>query len=151
MKPSLALLALLLCLAGCGSDLDYTGAGQEPTPAATEVPDPGPEPRGELAPGELGVVDFAGEIASRPATLRPNKDQVLRSIEWTGWGEDEATGRGTLEALECEPNCAQGQTEDVPGTITLSEPRTCGARRYYAAATLRSGEDAPAVFLRTPC
>jgi len=148
-------VALLLLLAGCGSDLDPPGAGAEPpsasTPAPTEPPDLGPEPRGELAPGELGVVDFAGETASRPGTLRPNKDQVLRSIEWTGWGEGEATGRGTLEVLICEPNCAQGQTEDVPATLTLSEPRTCGARRYYGAASLRAGEDAPAVFLRTPC
>lgn len=152
MKSSLALAALLLCLAGCGSDVEVAA---EPTPApaptTTELPEPGPEPRGELAPGELGVVDFAGEAAARPSTVRPNKDQVLRSLEWTGWGEDEATGRGTLEVLVCEPNCAQGQTEEVPATLTLSGPRTCGSRRFYGEATLRADDQEPAVFLRTPC
>lgn len=148
MKPSLALVALLLCLAGCGSDVEVAA---EPTPASSELPEPGPETRGELPPGELGVVDFTGEAASRPSTLRPNKDQVLRSIEWSGWGEAEAIGRGTLEVLVCEPNCAQGQTEDVPATVTLSAPRTCGGQRYYGEASLRSAGETPAVFLRTPC
>jgi len=148
----LLLLVLVLALAGCGSDLaEGPGAQTTPAPAGTPLPDPGPATRGELEPGELGVVDFTGRAAARPATLTPNKDQILRRIEWSGWGGARATGRGTLEVLECEPTCAQGQTDRVPAVLTLSAPRTCGAQRYYGEATLRADGQAPAVFLRTPC
>jgi len=151
-KTWLLMLLLLPVLAGCGSDLaEGPGAAPTPAPAETPLPDPGPAARGELAAGELGVVDFTGRTAARPVTLTPNKDQILRGIEWSGWGRARATGRGTLEVLECEPTCAQGQTDRVPAVLVLSGPRTCGTQRYYGEAKLRADGQAPAVFLRTPC
>lgn len=169
MKPFPALAVLLaLCLAGlagCGSDLEEAAPAQTqvPTPAATEEADPGPEialsadVRRQLEAGEVGVVDFANEVAVRPARLLPNKDQAMRGIEWTGWGDAQAVGRGTLETLICEPTCAQGQTVDVDAVLELSEPRACGSRRYYGRAALTYTDPEtdkrrdPAVFLRTPC
>lgn len=163
------LAALLAGAAGCGTEEEIAAPAQtsQPAPAATATPagDASGEPRRTFAAGveerldagAIAVVDLANRVAIEPARLRANREQELKGLEWKGWGTREAVGSGTAETLVCEPNCALGQTSDVPATLTLSGVRACGSRRYYSRARLTALEpetdDAvePAVYLRTPC
>jgi hypothetical protein len=48
----------------------------------------------------------------------------LVHIAWAHWGTAAATGKGTAEANNCGPNCANGTFHAHPATITVSDPRT---------------------------
>jgi hypothetical protein len=45
------------------------------------------------------------------------------SITWAHWGTATATGKGTAEANDCRPNCAEGTFHGHPATITVSDPK----------------------------
>jgi hypothetical protein len=45
-------------------------------------------------------------------------------ITWAHWGTATATGKGTAEANNCSPDCADGTFHAHPATITVSDPRT---------------------------
>jgi hypothetical protein len=59
-----------------------------------------------------------------PATVYISGDGSLwaKDIIWTGWGSPEATGHGTAEADDCQPDCAEGTYSAHAVTITLSDP-----------------------------
>jgi hypothetical protein len=65
-----------------------------------------------------------------------------RPIVWSGWGTAEAVGRGTAEANNCKPDCADGTFSPHPVTVTLTKPKTWGAemaysRLHYSVPSLR--------------
>jgi hypothetical protein len=89
--------------------------------------------------GALGAAWFQGAAASQPAAVtlvtpgfsgtRPSAIQfsvdggdVVTGIQWSSWGHQTATGRGTVGRDNCIPNCAEGRTSYVPARITLSAP-----------------------------
>jgi hypothetical protein len=93
--------------------------------------------------GALGAAWFQGATASQPATvalvtpgfsgIRPSAIQfsvdggdVVTGIHWSRWGSRTATGHGTVGQDNCTPNCAEGRTDYVPATITLSAPDATG-------------------------
>ncbi len=168
ISQRLALAAtVLVTIAGCGgaggAEIPAEPAQAPPVAAATEPPDPGPDlritdaVRDRLENGDVGVVDFAGVASIAPRGLRPNKEQELSKLRWTGWGGRRAIGTGEIEMLECSPTCGRGLVYHGRATLTLTEPRACGARRYYAQARLTTTDPEtddpvePAVYLRTPC
>ena len=93
--------------------------------------------------GALGAAWFQGAAASQPATValvppgydgtRPSAIQfsadggdVVTGISWSSWGQQAATGHGTVGRDNCVPNCAEGRTRYVPASITLSAPDAQG-------------------------
>ncbi len=45
----------------------------------------------------------------------------VTGLSWTGWGQEGATGSGTLKIDNCKPNCAQGGFTSYEATIVLSD------------------------------
>lgn len=163
--PRALVLGLALVAAGCGDAPSAAPISASATPGAAAVRGVLPQPRArfgagvrrQLAAGGVAVVDFRARVAIAPATLTVNREQTLEEVRWSGWGRSRTMGRARVRTLVCDPTCAQGRIAYARGTLELSGVRTCGARRYYAAARLRtrdpeSGRPAtPATFLRTPC
>jgi hypothetical protein len=75
---------------------------------------------------------------TRPAEQRPEAVQFLMTggdwmtgLHWRSWGGKRAVATGTAHIRHCDPNCAQGFAEDLPGRLVLSGVCTRGGRRYY--------------------
>jgi hypothetical protein len=172
--PRLAVAAALtaLLVAGCGRDEEVT-SGQAPaakaqpsaTPYSTKVTGTDTRPkvrmsgsvRQRLDAGDIAVVDFVARAGIAPSTMQLNKEQQLQEIRWSDWGSPSASGSARVRSLVCDPSCGRGRFEMLDGKVELSDVRLCGARRYYARATLettdpKTGEAGrPATYLRTPC
>ena len=117
----------------------------------------GPGARARLAAGAIGVVDLANRATIEPALMDVNQEQRLDGLRWSGWGSPRTTGRGDVDTLICDPNCATGRRERSTAVIVLSKPRRCGARRFYTRSTMTYEEPktgrtrAPDTYLRPPC
>jgi hypothetical protein len=50
-------------------------------------------------------------VEQEPSTIIYGCDSssVMVDMTWTSWNADGATGTGTDDAVECQPNCAQGR------------------------------------------
>jgi hypothetical protein len=172
------LVALALACAGCGADaggrpeatvtppLDTARYGPAHAVAQRDRP-PAPRPHAAapsaavahaLAAGTVGVVDLDGAVGVRPATLATDADGGLEALQWTRWDATGAEGQGELRVLDCQPNCAAGQSEQIPARVTLSNPHTCAGARYFDAATVTidparspAGGAQPTSYLRAPC
>lgn len=168
LTTALVAAALAAGLASCGAaDEEEAPVAAESTPAPVATPplpeetgpefQISPEVRRALADGGIAVVDLANRATVEPRTLRANKEQVLRDLEWRGWGGRRAVGRGTVETLDCQPNCGRGLVSESEATITLTRPRVCGSRRFYSEArlvyedVLEERERESATYLRPPC
>jgi hypothetical protein len=44
------------------------------------------------------------------------------SLSWSQWGSQEALGQGTVNVVNCLPNCASGHDVAYRVTVTLSKP-----------------------------
>ena len=158
--------ATCLALAGCGggSEQERTAPASGSSGAAVAIP-PGatPQPLGyeagakpAMAAGAVGVVDLRNLVGVEPRTMDVNREQRLERLRWSGWGTRRATGRARVRTLVCEPSCATGRVEETRAVIVLSDPKRCGARRFYTRATMTYEEAgtgktrAPATYLRTP-
>ena len=94
-------------------------AGADPTP-------PTPDP------GYANVTYLIGKcwdpgmaVEQEPTTLKYNCDgtAAMENMIWTSWGADGANGTGTDNAVECQPNCAQGQRLFNPIVVHAWNPR----------------------------
>ena len=58
------------------------------------------------------------------------------NLRWTNWGEQFATGVGTLSKNDCEPNCAQGHFHTSPVAVVVVGRQRCpnGQMAYQEAA-----------------
>ena len=167
-------LAVCLAVVGCGGGDGReepaaapaaAGVGGEPAaPSATADPVTTPQPvrygrgaRPRLAAGAIGVVDLGNRAAIEPALMDVNREQRLEGLRWSGWGNARTTGRGDVDTLICDPNCATGRHEHSTAVIVLSEPQRCGKRRFYTRSTMTYEEPktgrtrAPDTYLRPPC
>lgn len=54
--------------------------------------------------------DPSQPVAERPQQVVYGCDStnVMENMTWTSWGADGARGTGTDNAVQCQPNCAQG-------------------------------------------
>ena len=165
-------LAACLAVAGCGGDDERAAAtdpadgvgGELPAAASTVSPVTTPQPlrygpgaRARLAAGAIGVVDLTNRVAIEPALMDVNREQHIEGLRWSGWGGARTTGRGDVDTLICEPNCATGTRERSAAVIVLSKPRRCGTRHFYTRSTMTYEEPktgrtrAPDTYLRPPC
>jgi hypothetical protein len=71
-----------------------------------------------------------------PASLLMSADGSLyaQDITWTGWGTATATGHGTAEANNCQPDCAAGTFSAYPVRITLTRPVSWHGGMVYSRA-----------------
>jgi hypothetical protein len=174
MRRLLAVLAAGLALTGCGVLDDEGPATQKPLdPAVYGPPEavPGEQPdvplprlvapEGAVAQalddGSIGVVDPGGVVSIEPERLDTASDVSLDGLRWTSWGENGAEGSGLVRMLTCNPTCASGGFDQVPGRIRLSGVKTCDGRRYFEHGevlidpkAVRAGSQ-PATYLRAPC
>ena len=170
-RVALSAVAACLALSGCG-DGERAAApepaagvgGEPPAPASRVSPVTTPQPlrytsgaRAQLTAGGVGVVDLGNRVAIEPALMAVNREQRLEGLRWSGWGSPRTTGRGEVDTLICDPNCATGRRERSTAVIVLSKPRRCGSRRFYARSTMTYEEPetgrtrAPDTYLRPPC
>jgi hypothetical protein len=74
------------------------------------------------------------EMKTEPTVMDNSVDGVLyvEGLTWSDWGGPTATGTGTMEVNNCEPNCASGTRTGYPATVTLSrlKPYLTGTEGY---------------------
>lgn len=86
-----------------------------------------------------------------PATFDYDCDRsgVLRDMTWTSWGPDGARGSGTDDALQCQPNCAQGTRLRNPVEVHAWNPlppnngRCPAGWKFYSDLTIAYPKGAP--------
>jgi serine/threonine protein kinase len=64
----------------------------------------------------------ASSLESEPSGINfPTAGEgYIEDLTWTGWGTATATGIGTMEADNCNPDCAQGNHTPYAATVTLT-------------------------------
>ena len=67
----------------------------------------------------------------------------VKNLTWSGWGSATATGTGTLEIDNCNPNCAQGTFTGYPATVTLSGLTGFGQGEQAYSVMVVSAPSAP--------
>jgi hypothetical protein len=69
--------------------------------------------------------DPAQPVEERPETLTYLCDHTstMREMTWTAWGPDGAAGTGIDDAVECQPNCAEGRRLVNPIAVHAWNPR----------------------------
>ena len=87
-------------------------------------------------------------MAERPRQIVLSADGsgAVSGLSWASWGGQQATGTGTLQVDDCQPNCASGKFTGYPATVTLTARDNSGndadARaRWNFAAGQRSLDD----------
>jgi serine/threonine protein kinase len=82
--------------------------------------------------------DNATALQSEPSQITVSEDgsAYIKDLTWSGWGTATATGTGTLEADNCNPDCAQGHDTPYGATVTLSHlvPYGNGEQAYSVIA-----------------
>jgi hypothetical protein len=61
---------------------------------------------------------------------------LVNDITWSNWGKATATGAGTLEIDNCNPDCANGAYTGYPATIRLSSLLSYGSAKAYSDMTV---------------
>lgn len=169
VATALVAVASSLALGACGeevADIGDLGAERAPPPATAGPGATSEDPRlvarlrrlhpGSARRGSVVVVDVTGDdLTDRPPQLEFAKDGVLGGLRWTGWGSQEAVGRGAVRLLECTPSCARGVRRSSVATIRLTRLERCEGRRFYDAAEVTFGAGAERgharAFLGAPC
>ena len=137
-------LAAGLSLAACGSvkgpaalpAVTHTGVTAAPAaPVATTAP-----PTAKPAPALPTVstnsaIDGAQAVKPSMIDLSADGNGDLNGLTWSSWTAHSAEGSGSFNVNNCQPNCAQGTTVDVPVSVALSAP-TSGSSPYFTAMTL---------------
>lgn len=95
--------------------------------------------------------DPAHPLPQRPGVFDYNCDKtgVLQDMTWTEWGPDGARGTGIDNAIECQPNCAEGTRLLNPVVVHAWNPQpsdspTCPVNaRFYSDLTIAYPHDVP--------
>lgn len=68
---------------------------------------------------------------------------VMTGVKWTVWRPGNAVGTGTIGAVICKPDCAQGYGRSFLGTVRLSGSVVVGSDSYFSVLkfTYRDGRD----------
>jgi hypothetical protein len=120
MKRAIAVLALVLVAAACGT--------HDTTPRATGIPST------TAPPTTLPPVSFEPEakVLADCRTLQARPEEIIGAcadaglivdgLTWDTWAAASATGAGTVHVNLCDPNCAEGNVLDVPARVELDQP-----------------------------
>ncbi|OBF11361.1 hypothetical protein [Mycobacterium sp. ACS4331] len=110
-----------------------------------------PDASGETAYLIGACYDPSQPVTERPATLVYGCDHssVMTDMTWTSWGADGATGTGIDDAVECQPNCAQGARLSNPIVVHAWNPQPPAAAgcpdgvQFYTDFTVAYPEGVP--------
>jgi eukaryotic-like serine/threonine-protein kinase len=126
-----AAAAAVAAAAGTGVALATSAGPSQPPAGVTATTSPGaggqqgtssPGPTtavsagGYQLPPLLATVDYSG---TRPTAIDLGASEALEGLTWSTWSPTEAVATGIMPADNCQPNCAEGQTTDVPVIVTL--------------------------------
>lgn len=119
-RPVIGALAMAACaaVAGCGA----SGIGSVPPS------------RYLVCQSLVGCAGQAPEHEPKSVYMSGDGSLYADHVTWAGWGTAIATGRGTAEANNCEPDCAQGTYSAHPVTITLTKPEPWHGDEVYTSA-----------------
>lgn len=98
------------------------------------------EPSKEVSP-DLVYTFLCELITQKPETLTntcADFGESVYMIKWKTWGVKGATGTGTYAINQCEPNCAQGKTREVPVKLRLDRVTSDGKRYLLNFLTIIS-------------
>lgn len=72
--------------------------------------------------------DPSQPLQEKPQTVVYGCDStnIMENMSWSAWGPDGAQGTGTDNAVECQPNCAQGNHLYNPIVVHAWNPRPAG-------------------------
>ena len=125
VRWKLALLVLVILLAGCGSTLTRTVTGHAATPSATRIYLPSTCVDDKIRPRSFVPV-ACGDAQSG-----------VEHLSWTGWGDPVAKGVGYAYANDCHPDCVSGGTHQAPAEVYVSTIQSCpGGRLQYQHVTI---------------
>jgi len=63
-------------------------------------------------------------------------NEYLNSITWTSWAGMGATGSGTDNVNNCEPNCASGTYTRFPVMVSLTDPTNLGGLIVFTTISM---------------
>lgn len=85
------------------------------------------------------LMNCAGEPQRKPKTVVMTCADAgfqVRNLQWTGWGEPRAFGRGLAQNKVCSPSCAANQTYKHTRVVLIaSGHQTCDGRNAYRGVT----------------
>ncbi|CAJ1503322.1 hypothetical protein [[Mycobacterium] burgundiense] len=120
---------------------------------ATATADPGPAPAQDSAVAYLigSCYDPSQPVVEQPQTLVYGCDHtsVMVDMTWTSWDAEGARGTGIDDAVECQPNCAEGPRITYPIVVHAWNPRPASAEgcpagvQFYRDYTVAYPEGAP--------
>ena len=125
MGTRLIAAAIAAALAAVGGSLGVaaTASASRPTPVARRAPVTATATGAATAATAVWVRDCEGEkLALRPSHFVlacADGNTFLEHVTWTSWGGRIATGRGTLVANTCTPDCAAGKYVSEPAQVAL--------------------------------
>ena len=67
----------------------------------------------------------------------------LSGLVWSQWGNQTATGNGTLNERDCHPSCAEGRDYSYSVLVVLSKPTNTPQGSYFTAASVTKREEGP--------
>jgi hypothetical protein len=145
--PALALTAGI-SLAACSSvkapaaapavTHSVAGAPTKPAPAkTTPAAVPAPTQVAALPTVATNNAITPGTQAVEPSAIYFSADGNgdLTGITWSSWTAHSAEGSGSINVNNCQPDCAEGTTVNVPVSVALSAP-TSSSSPYFTAITL---------------
>jgi hypothetical protein len=120
VRRAVAATVVGITLAGCGGA--STPAGHHPPGAASSA-------------SRAVVMDCQGSSpVSKPKsiTLACGDGGIAAVIRrWTVWSPEAASGTGTVEINNCQPNCAAGTSSRYPATFRLLGPKQAAQVTYF--------------------
>jgi hypothetical protein len=136
----LALLLGSIGLSACGS------SEGSPSGASVASPTSPSRPSSDVAGQPRVVTTARGKPEIEPKRLEfiglEGHPFALARISWATWGGDKATGNAMLQAVKCDPECADGSYEDqfTVHVVLRRLDSECGAAAYRKLFVFRSGE-----------
>lgn len=110
-------LVVLAALAGCGSDGATTTTVTAGSPTAN-----------------VAILGCQGNLKDEPVEVNAcaADDGInVDHVEWTGWGEDPAYGRGRAIVNTCEPDCAAGNYNIFRVVLMATGLKPCKGTQVY--------------------
>jgi hypothetical protein len=80
----------------------------------------------------IALPDCLGHPVVKPTSVTlacADANFRIEHIQWTGWGESFAAGKGTAVVNDCEPSCAGGHFHNYPMLLIVTGRQTCPSGR----------------------
>jgi hypothetical protein len=134
LAPIALTLVIAAALAACGSS-----ESESEMSSATSPPHRSGQGPKVLAAPDTGSVSEPTRLEFTGLEGRP---YAVSDISWDSWGDDTASGEGTVQRPICDPDCGGEVYEDgPPADVELRLPDSkCGALLYRQLIVSRPGD-----------